>query len=91
METIQRLELSRLPFVFYLDADHAQGRLLYHRYDGHYGLHHPRVLAAGGWCAYRRCAGRSPVAVAHATHPASERNRTQEASEPSPMPMSRPY
>jgi hypothetical protein len=24
--------------VFYLDADHARGRLLYHRYDGHYGL-----------------------------------------------------
>lgn len=37
-EAIQRLELSGLPFVFYLDADHAQGRLLYHRYDGHYGL-----------------------------------------------------
>lgn len=37
-EAVQRLELSGWPFVFYLDADHAQGRLLYHRYDGHYGL-----------------------------------------------------
>jgi hypothetical protein len=37
-EAIQRLSLAGLPFVFYLDADHARGRLLYHRYDGHYGL-----------------------------------------------------
>lgn len=37
-EAIERLNLSGLPFVFYLDAEHIQGRLLYHRYDGHYGL-----------------------------------------------------
>lgn len=37
-EAIDRLNLTGLPFVFYLDADHARGRLLYHRYDGHYGL-----------------------------------------------------
>lgn len=37
-EAIARLNLTGLPFVFYLDADHARGRLLYHRYDGHYGL-----------------------------------------------------
>lgn len=37
-EAVQRLDLGGLPFVFYLDAEHVQGRLLYHRYDGHYGL-----------------------------------------------------
>lgn len=37
-EAVQRLNLTGLPFVFYLDADHTRGRLLYHRYDGHYGL-----------------------------------------------------
>ncbi|HTK67015.1 MAG TPA: sigma 54 modulation/S30EA ribosomal C-terminal domain-containing protein [Pseudonocardia sp.] len=37
-EAISRLELSGQPFVFYLDAAQARGRLLYHRYDGHYGL-----------------------------------------------------
>jgi sigma 54 modulation/S30EA-like ribosomal protein len=37
-EAIQRLNLSGIAFVFYLDAEHVQGRLLYHRYDGHYGL-----------------------------------------------------
>jgi hypothetical protein len=37
-EAIERLNLSGLPFVFYCDGDHARGRLLYHRYDGHYGL-----------------------------------------------------
>ncbi|MGH4009113.1 MAG: ribosome hibernation promotion factor [Pseudonocardiaceae bacterium] len=37
-EAIQRLNLTGLPFVFYCDGDHARGRLLYLRYDGHYGL-----------------------------------------------------
>ena len=27
-----------LPFLFYLDGDHGRGAVLYHRYDGHYGL-----------------------------------------------------
>lgn len=26
------------PFVFYLDRERRRGALLYHRYDGHYGL-----------------------------------------------------
>jgi ribosome-associated translation inhibitor RaiA len=37
-DAIQRLNLTGLPFVFYRDREHARGRLLYHRYDGHYGL-----------------------------------------------------
>jgi Sigma 54 modulation/S30EA ribosomal protein C terminus len=37
-EAVERLNLTGLPFVFYLDADHVRGRVLYRRYDGHYGL-----------------------------------------------------
>lgn len=37
-DAIQRLNLTGLPFVFYRDRDRTRGRLLYHRYDGHYGL-----------------------------------------------------
>ncbi|MEV7189390.1 sigma 54 modulation/S30EA ribosomal C-terminal domain-containing protein [Kitasatospora sp. NPDC093102] len=33
-----RLDLSGLPFVFYTDAATGRGNVLYHRYDGHYGL-----------------------------------------------------
>ncbi|WP_067814826.1 ribosome hibernation promotion factor [Nocardia inohanensis] len=33
---IERLELTGWPFVFFRDGD--RGRVLYHRYDGHYGL-----------------------------------------------------
>jgi ribosomal subunit interface protein len=35
---ITRLELSGEPFVFYLDSEDGRGRVLYIRYDGHYGL-----------------------------------------------------
>lgn len=37
-EATDRLEISGLPFLFYLDGDRARGCVLYHRYDGHYGL-----------------------------------------------------
>ncbi len=37
-EARSRLELSGEPFVFYLGADDGRGRVLYLRYDGHYGL-----------------------------------------------------
>ena len=37
-EAVMRLELSGEPFVFYLDPDSGRGRVLYIRYDGHYGL-----------------------------------------------------
>lgn len=40
-EAADRLNLSGLPFLFYLDAEHARGCVLYHRYDGHYGLISP--------------------------------------------------
>ncbi|MFC8722281.1 sigma 54 modulation/S30EA ribosomal C-terminal domain-containing protein [Kitasatospora sp. NPDC057198] len=34
----ERLDLSGLPFVFFTDAATGRGHVLYHRYDGHYGL-----------------------------------------------------
>jgi ribosome-associated translation inhibitor RaiA len=34
----ERLEVGGEPFVFYLDPDSGRGAVLYHRYDGHYGL-----------------------------------------------------
>jgi ribosomal subunit interface protein len=37
-EAITRLELGGEPFVFYLDREDGRGRVLYMRYDGHYGL-----------------------------------------------------
>ena len=37
-EARTRLEADGEPFVFYLDAATGSGRVLYHRYDGHYGL-----------------------------------------------------
>jgi ribosomal subunit interface protein len=37
-EAISRLGLTGDPYLFYLDADSHRGRVLYLRYDGHYGL-----------------------------------------------------
>lgn len=37
-EAVARLDLSGEPFVFYLDRETGRGRVLYLRYDGHYGL-----------------------------------------------------
>jgi ribosome-associated translation inhibitor RaiA len=37
-EARARLEADGEPFVFYLDSATGEGRVLYHRYDGHYGL-----------------------------------------------------
>jgi hypothetical protein len=37
-EAIDRLNVSGEPFLFYLDPDSGRGRVLYLRYDGHYGL-----------------------------------------------------
>jgi hypothetical protein len=34
----QALELGGLPFVFFIDRSSGRGSVLYHRYDGHYGL-----------------------------------------------------
>ncbi|MRH92604.1 hypothetical protein GFY24_35165 [Nocardia sp. SYP-A9097] len=33
---VARLELTGWPFVFF--RDHGRSHVLYHRYDGHYGL-----------------------------------------------------
>jgi len=37
-EARERLELGGLTFVFFVDRDTDRGAVLYHRYDGHYGL-----------------------------------------------------
>ena len=37
-QATERLGLLGLPFVFFVDADQNRGCVLYHRYDGHYGL-----------------------------------------------------
>ncbi|MEO3783983.1 HPF/RaiA family ribosome-associated protein [Actinocorallia sp. B10E7] len=37
-EAVERLETTGLPFVFFADAQTGRGNVLYHRYDGHYGL-----------------------------------------------------
>jgi len=35
---IERLQVTGLPFLFYLDGDHDRACVLYRRADGHYGL-----------------------------------------------------
>jgi hypothetical protein len=42
-EAVERLRYTGLEFLFYLDGDHGRGCVLYHRYDGHYGLVDPRA------------------------------------------------
>lgn len=42
-EAIERLRVTGLPFLFYLDADHERATVLYHRDDGDYGLIDPAV------------------------------------------------
>ena len=37
-EAIERLELTQLPFMFFSDQATGRGNVIYHRYDGHYGL-----------------------------------------------------
>jgi hypothetical protein len=45
-EAIDRLNLSGQPFLLYADAATGRGRVLYRRYDGHYGLIQPADDAA---------------------------------------------
>lgn len=40
-EAIERLRVTGLPFLFYVDADHERATVLYHRDDGDYGLIDP--------------------------------------------------
>ncbi|GAA1227649.1 HPF/RaiA family ribosome-associated protein [Kitasatospora nipponensis] len=37
-DAVSRLDLGGLPFVFFTDAATGRGNVVYHRYDGHYGL-----------------------------------------------------
>jgi hypothetical protein len=37
-EAADRLDLTGLPFVFFENVETGRGNLLYHRYNGHYGL-----------------------------------------------------
>ncbi|MEE6177630.1 ribosome hibernation promotion factor [Mycobacterium sp. 050134] len=37
-QAIERIGLLGLPFLFFVDAARGRGSVLYHRYDGHYGL-----------------------------------------------------
>jgi hypothetical protein len=37
-EAEQRLDVGGRPFVFFVDPETGRGNVLYHRYDGHYGL-----------------------------------------------------
>lgn len=37
-QAIDRLALLGLPFLFFVDTSRDRGSVLYHRYDGHYGL-----------------------------------------------------
>jgi hypothetical protein len=47
-EAVERMAQLDRPFLFFLDAERAQGALLYHRYDGHYGLITPAESSRGG-------------------------------------------
>jgi ribosome-associated translation inhibitor RaiA len=40
-EARETLDLTDRPFVFFLDPNDGRGRVLYRRYDGHYGLLEP--------------------------------------------------
>nr|WP_090280474.1 sigma 54 modulation/S30EA ribosomal C-terminal domain-containing protein [Mycolicibacterium komanii]CRL76612.1 ribosome-associated protein [Mycolicibacterium komanii] len=37
-QAIERMELRGLPFLFFIEAAQGRAVVLYHRYDGHYGL-----------------------------------------------------
>jgi ribosome-associated translation inhibitor RaiA len=37
-EAIRRLEAIGEPYLFFADAERGRGHVIYHRYDGHYGL-----------------------------------------------------
>lgn len=52
-EARQRLEATGQPFMFFADAATGQGAILYHRYDGHYGL----ITPSGSQSGRQRLAG----------------------------------
>ncbi|MEX2651364.1 MAG: HPF/RaiA family ribosome-associated protein [Acidimicrobiia bacterium] len=46
-EAIERLEAIGSPFLFFCNTDTGRGNVVYHRYDGHYGLIAPAYTALG--------------------------------------------
>jgi hypothetical protein len=40
-EAVERLGMLGLPFLFFIDAAQGRANILYHRFDGHYGLISP--------------------------------------------------
>lgn len=46
-EAATSLEALGRPFLFFVDTATGRGNLIYHRYDGHYGLITPAVAEAG--------------------------------------------
>jgi hypothetical protein len=40
-EAVDRLTMTGWPFVFFRDTATDRGAVVYHRYDGHYGLIQP--------------------------------------------------
>jgi len=78
-EAIGRLEWLGQPFVFFVNPETGGASLVYHRYDGHYGLVSPENLATvqarsrpGSPRAARKPA---PVAVGHQAAHAGHRRR----------------
>lgn len=47
-EAVARMATWDRPFLFFLDGERGQGAVLYHRYDGHYGLIAPAEPSRGG-------------------------------------------
>ncbi|MBB6345838.1 sigma 54 modulation/S30EA ribosomal C-terminal domain-containing protein [Nonomuraea muscovyensis] len=47
-EAVERLETIGSPFIFFVDVGTARGSLVYHRYDGHYGLIAPSSPTRAG-------------------------------------------
>ncbi|MGE5292971.1 MAG: sigma 54 modulation/S30EA ribosomal C-terminal domain-containing protein [Micromonosporaceae bacterium] len=45
-EAMERLEALGQPFLFFVDGETGRGNLIYHRYDGHYGLICPADTAS---------------------------------------------
>ena len=54
-EAANRLGLLGLLFLFFIDAAQGRASVLYHRYDGHYGL-----ITPAGWAS---CTSTHPVTI----------------------------
>jgi hypothetical protein len=56
-EAVDRLEAAGQPFLFFVNAETSRGNLIYHRYDGHYGLIGPADRPAPNSWPARASAG----------------------------------